>query len=208
MCCAPSDERTGLLFTTAAVLRQRSHSRVQVPWDSWPHFVVSDSKLPQAGGPGTHIDTLHPSNRAAPGVPPGNGFPFCRLLLLAGLRWRYSNPPPRKDWISPCWCWSSPITVAPRPKAWTFFTRSNTEGVGSNPTRGMDVCVCLFCLCCPVYRQRPCDGLIPRPRSPTDYVTKRLSNWEIGHGQTKGCRATDEWMNVLKFRWMTQNRNR
>jgi hypothetical protein len=26
--------------------------------------------------------------------PPGTGFPFRRLLRLAGLRWRYSNPPP------------------------------------------------------------------------------------------------------------------
>jgi hypothetical protein len=25
------------------------------------------------------------------------GFPFCRLLRLAGLRWRYSNPPPHGD---------------------------------------------------------------------------------------------------------------
>jgi hypothetical protein len=36
-------------------------------------------------------------------------------------------------------------------KAWTVFARSNTGVVGSNPTRGMDVCVSLFCLCCPVY---------------------------------------------------------
>jgi hypothetical protein len=27
-------------------------------------------------------------------IPPGTGFPFCRLLRLARLRWRYSNPPP------------------------------------------------------------------------------------------------------------------
>jgi hypothetical protein len=26
------------------------------------------------------------------------------------------------------------------------------------------------CLCCSVCRQRPCDGLIPRSRSPTDYI--------------------------------------
>jgi hypothetical protein len=25
----------------------------------------------------------------------------------------------------------------------------------------------ILCLCCPVYRKRPCDGLITRPRSPT-----------------------------------------
>jgi hypothetical protein len=29
-----------------------------------------------------------------PVIPPGTGFPFCRLLRLAGLRWRYSNAPP------------------------------------------------------------------------------------------------------------------
>jgi hypothetical protein len=34
-----------------------------------------------------------------------------------------------------------PITVAARSKAWTVFVRSNTGIVGSNPTRGIDVCV-------------------------------------------------------------------
>jgi hypothetical protein len=29
-----------------AVPRQRSHFRVRVPWDSWPYFTVSDSRLP------------------------------------------------------------------------------------------------------------------------------------------------------------------
>jgi hypothetical protein len=48
---ALSDERTGLSFTIAVGLRQRSHSRVR-------------------------------------------DFPFCRLLRLAGLRWRYSTAPP------------------------------------------------------------------------------------------------------------------
>jgi hypothetical protein len=37
----------------------------RVPWDSWQYFTVSDSRLP-----------------------------FSRLLRLAGLRWRYSTPPP------------------------------------------------------------------------------------------------------------------
>jgi hypothetical protein len=51
-----SDERMGLSFTTAVGPRQRSnHSQVRVPWDSWPHFTVSDSRLPQPGGPGLRI---------------------------------------------------------------------------------------------------------------------------------------------------------
>jgi hypothetical protein len=28
----------------------------------------------------------------------------------------------------------------------------------------------ILCLCCSVCRKRPCDGLIPHPRSPTDCV--------------------------------------
>jgi hypothetical protein len=40
-----SDERTVLSFTTAADPRQRSHSRVRVPWNSRPYFTVSDSRL-------------------------------------------------------------------------------------------------------------------------------------------------------------------
>jgi hypothetical protein len=39
-----------------------------------------------------------------------------------------------------------PITVAAQSKAWTIFAPSNTGIVGSNPARGMDVCVRLFCV--------------------------------------------------------------
>jgi hypothetical protein len=39
------------------------------------------------------------------------------------------------------------IPVAARSKAWNVFARSNTGIVCSNPTEGMDVCVCLFCVC-------------------------------------------------------------
>jgi hypothetical protein len=34
----------------------------------------------------------------------------------------------------------------------------------------MSMCAFILCLCCSVCRQRPCDGLIPRPRSTTDCV--------------------------------------
>jgi hypothetical protein len=34
-----------------------------------------------------------------------------------------------------------PITVAALSKTWTVFARSNTGIVGSNPTRGVDICV-------------------------------------------------------------------
>jgi hypothetical protein len=37
---ALSDKRTGLSFTTAAGLRQRTHSRVRVPWGSRPYSTL------------------------------------------------------------------------------------------------------------------------------------------------------------------------
>jgi hypothetical protein len=39
MWVALSDKKIGLLFTIAAGPRQRSHFRIRVPWDSWPHFI-------------------------------------------------------------------------------------------------------------------------------------------------------------------------
>jgi hypothetical protein len=44
------------------------------------------------------------------------------------------------------WKWNIvwPITVAARYKAWTVFTRSNAGIVGSNPSRGMHICVRVY----------------------------------------------------------------
>jgi hypothetical protein len=55
---AVSDERTGLSFTTAAGPRQRSRSWVRVPWDSWPHFTLSDLRLPFSSPPTTRRATV------------------------------------------------------------------------------------------------------------------------------------------------------
>jgi hypothetical protein len=48
----------GLSFTTVTGSRQRSHSQVRILQDSWPCFTVSDSRIPQLGGPGLRICTL------------------------------------------------------------------------------------------------------------------------------------------------------
>jgi hypothetical protein len=49
---------------------------------------------PQPGGPGAHIYIIQ--EQCGPVIPPGTGFPLHRLLRLAGLQWRYSNPPPHE----------------------------------------------------------------------------------------------------------------
>lgn len=41
-----SEDRTGLLFTIDAGLRQRSNFEDKVPRHSWPYYTVSDSRLP------------------------------------------------------------------------------------------------------------------------------------------------------------------
>jgi hypothetical protein len=73
---ALSDERTDLSFTNVAGPRQYSHPWVRVPRDSWPYFTVSDSRLPQPGGPGS-LPYLYPSSGTGlPSYIPRHWVPF------------------------------------------------------------------------------------------------------------------------------------
>jgi hypothetical protein len=64
----------GLSFTIAAVPRQRSHSQVLVPRDSWPNFTLSDLRLLQPGGPSPRI--CLPQGTGWPGCTPRHWVPF------------------------------------------------------------------------------------------------------------------------------------
>jgi hypothetical protein len=79
-----SDKRTSLSFSTDTGPRQRDHSRVRVPRDSWPKFAVSDSRRSQPWGPGPHI--YIPQKQGGLVILSATGFLFRRLLWLAGLR--------------------------------------------------------------------------------------------------------------------------
>jgi hypothetical protein len=59
---ALSDQRTGLSFTIATCIGQRSHSWVWVPRDAWSYLALSDSRHPQPGGPSQRI-YIPPRNR-------------------------------------------------------------------------------------------------------------------------------------------------
>jgi hypothetical protein len=56
------------------------------------HILVSHLRLPQPGGPCPRI--YIPKEKVGPVILLGIGFSFLRLLRVAGLRWRYCNPPP------------------------------------------------------------------------------------------------------------------
>jgi hypothetical protein len=66
---------------------QSSHSWVEVPQNSRPYFTVSYETPPTWR---VRFPYLYPLELGGPGT----GFPFFRLLRLAGTTWRYSNPPP------------------------------------------------------------------------------------------------------------------
>jgi hypothetical protein len=86
-------------FTIADGPRQRSHSQVRLPRDSWPHITVPDSRLPQPGGPSPRI--YIPQDLGGQVIPLVTGFPFRRHLQFAGLRWKYSTPPSHGNgWLS------------------------------------------------------------------------------------------------------------
>jgi hypothetical protein len=61
-----------LSFTIDVGPRQRSHSQARIPRDSWPYFIVSDSRLPQPGGPGPRI-SIH-QEQGGSVIPPGTEF--------------------------------------------------------------------------------------------------------------------------------------
>jgi hypothetical protein len=78
-----SDEMAGLSFTIATGPRQCTDSQVRAPRESWPCFTVSDSRPRQPVGPGPRIYIL--PEQGGPVIYPGAGFPFRRLLRLAGF---------------------------------------------------------------------------------------------------------------------------
>jgi hypothetical protein len=70
---------------------QSSDSWVEAPQNPRPYFTVSHETPPTWRVKSPY---LYPPGTGWPSYTPSTEFPFCRLLQLAGLRWRDSNPPP------------------------------------------------------------------------------------------------------------------
>jgi hypothetical protein len=77
------DDRSAVCSAVSHWLKScRTHNRI----------LLSHMRLLQPGGPGPCIHIPQEQNGAVKS--PGIGFPIWRLLQLAGLQQRYSNPPP------------------------------------------------------------------------------------------------------------------
>jgi hypothetical protein len=76
-----------LALASAVILGSDSHG-------VYDHILLSQIRdSPQPGGPGPRICISQ--EQGGPVILPATGFPFLCLLRLAGLQWRYSNPPLR-----------------------------------------------------------------------------------------------------------------
>ena len=81
-----------------------------------------------------------------------------------------------------------PVPVAARSRAWVWG-RSPAETVGSNPTRGMDVCL-LWVVCCQVEVSATSSSLVQR--SPTECGASLCdieTSWMRRPWPTVGCRV-------------------
>jgi hypothetical protein len=138
----------GLSFTIAAGPRQRSHSRVRVPRDSWPYFNCLRFETPPTWR--ARSPYLYPPGTGWPSY--STGFPFRRLLRLAGLRWRYSNLPPT-ELLSRNGNWPSLRVTLPLPVN-RCFCSSTVFAFGKYATMShgglWSQRVWNFCLCCPL----------------------------------------------------------
>jgi hypothetical protein len=110
---ALSHERTGLSITIAAGPRQRSHSRVRVPWDS--QYIL----LPQI-----------------------RDFPFRRHLRLAGIRWRYSTPPPHG--MASFWSERPLHSVSVSKEMFVDYSYTRKRSLGFLESTSVEMCLSTF----------------------------------------------------------------
>jgi hypothetical protein len=101
---------------------QCNHSMVRVAQNPKPCFTVSSESPPTWKA---RFPYLYPSGTRWPSYTPGR---WVRLLRLAGLRWRYSNPPHLEGQV-PCQIINHDRNFMYRPDSNIFMTRHRRRGL-------------------------------------------------------------------------------
>jgi hypothetical protein len=86
-----------------------------------------------------------------------------------------------------------PITVAMRSQAWTVFSRSNTGDVNSNPTRGMNVCICVYSEFMLPSVQVAAFRQADPPSKELYRLCKKVKKLKKRPGSNKGLQSHREW---------------
>jgi hypothetical protein len=93
-----------------------------------------------------------------------------------------------------------PITVAARSNAWTVFAHLNARVMGSNPTRGIDVCVYVYSVFVLSSVYVAASRRADHPSKVSYRPSKKiLRNSRRSQGLTRGCRVIAEWMNGMFY---------
>jgi hypothetical protein len=71
-----------------------------------------------------------------------------------------------------------PTTVAAQSNIWTVFTLSNCGIVGSNASRGMDICKCVYSVFVLSYVE---DWSLVQGVLPTVFRIKKLKKWPVSN---------------------------
>jgi hypothetical protein len=125
--------REWVWFTIAAGPRQRIHSQVRIPRDSLPHFTVSDSRLPQPGGPGPRI--YIPQEQGGPVILPDTDWvlfsspPTTRRVAVEVFK-----PASTRDWLG-------------RPSCLQDHSSARTTQKTPFPLLWSNCCICLATGC-------------------------------------------------------------
>jgi hypothetical protein len=98
--------------------------------------------------------------------------------------------------------------MAAASKAWTVFALSNAGIVGSIPTQGMDICLCLFCVCVVLCvgsglatGWSPVHGVLPSAKKKMITELSRMSNEYGIKNNKKGSGNGLIWGLIPIFTW-------
>jgi hypothetical protein len=131
-----------LLLALASAVPLGSESR-----ETQDHILLSPFlRLPQRRGPGPRI--YIPQEQGGPDIPPGTGFPFRRLLRLAGIRWRYSIPPPHGMRINSLFSFQ-----------YKFMVGLGMDRIENTAPERLHCCVCIRCCGNSFTEPLPCNDL-------------------------------------------------